>query len=117
MMGVNVFAAPTDEEARLHFTSLQQAFVALRTNRRGKLPPPVEGYADNLDPMARAILDQTLSTAVVGSADTVRAGIDAFLARTGADELMVGAQIFDHEARKRSFEILAEAFGQTAAAA
>ena len=108
MLGINVFAADTEAEARLLFSSLQQAFVAIRTNRRGKLPPPVENYVQTLDPMARALIDQSLSTAVVGDREQVRAGIAAFVERTGADELMVTAQIFEHEARKRSFEILAE---------
>jgi luciferase family oxidoreductase group 1 len=108
MLGLNVFAADTDAEAELLFSSLQQAFVAIRTNTRGKLKPPVENYAETLDPMGRATLDQMLSHAVVGAPDTVRRGIDAFLRRTGADELMVTAQIFDHTARKRSYEILAD---------
>jgi luciferase family oxidoreductase group 1 len=108
MLGLNVFAADTDEEARLLFSSLQQAFVSLRTGRPGKLPPPVAGYYEQLDPMARAMLDQALACSVVGSPETVRQGVEAFIRRTGADELMVTAQIFDHAARKRSFEILAE---------
>lgn len=109
MLGLNVFAAPTDAEAKLLFTSLQQAFVNLRTGRPGRLPPPVEGYDQTLEPMAKTMLGQALSCAVVGSPETVRQGIDAFVRRTGADELMVTAQIFDHAARVRSFEILAEA--------
>ncbi|MGX5843921.1 LLM class flavin-dependent oxidoreductase [Mesorhizobium sp. ArgA1] len=109
MLGLNVFAAPSDAEAKLLFTSLQQAFVNLRTGRPGRLPPPVEGYDQTLEPMAKSMLSQTLSCAVVGSPETVRQGIDAFVRRTGADELMVTAQIFDHAARVRSFEILAEA--------
>ena len=74
----------------------------------GPLPPPVEGYDRDLDPMAKTMLSQALSCAVVGAPDTVRQGIEAFARRTGADELMVTAQIFDHEARVRSFEILAD---------
>jgi luciferase family oxidoreductase group 1 len=109
MLGLNVFAAPTDAEAKLLFTSLQQAFVNLRAGRPGRLPPPVEGYDQTLEPMAKTMLGQALSCAVVGSPETVRQGIDAFVRRTGADELMVTAQIFDHAARVRSFEILAEA--------
>ncbi|ESX22107.1 LLM class flavin-dependent oxidoreductase [Mesorhizobium sp. M1148] len=109
MLGLNVFAAPTDGEAKLLFTSLQQAFVNLRTGRAGRLPPPVEGYDQTLEPMAKTMISQALSCAVVGSPETVRQGIDAFVRRTGADELMVTAQIFDHAARVRSFEILAEA--------
>lgn len=112
MMGLNVFAAPTDEEARYLFSSLQQAFVAMRTNQRGRLKPPVENYLETIDPMARAMLDQTFSQAVVGGPDTVRDGVARFVERTGADELMVTAQIFDHEKRKRSFEILAGVHGE-----
>ncbi len=108
MLGLNVVAAPTNTQATLLFSSLQQAFVNLRTGHPGPLPPPVEGYAEGLDPMARSILGQALSCAIVGSPETVRQGLDAFLARTGADELMVTAQVFDHAARVRSFEILAE---------
>ncbi|MGB3415137.1 MAG: LLM class flavin-dependent oxidoreductase [Mesorhizobium sp.] len=108
MLGLNVVAAPTDTQATLLFSSLQQAFVNLRTGHPGPLPPPVEGYAEGLDPMARSILGQALSCAIIGSPETVRQGLDAFLARTGADELMVTAQVFDHAARVRSFEILAE---------
>lgn len=107
MLGLNVFAAPSDAEARLLFTSLQQAFVNLRTGRPGRLPPPVDGYERDLDPMAKTMLGQALSCAVVGAPETVRQGIEAFVQRTGADELMVTAQIFDHAARVRSFEILA----------
>lgn len=110
MMGINIAAAPTDEEARFLFSSLQQAFVAIRTNQRGKLKPPVENYYETLDPAAQAMLDQTFSVAVVGGPQKVRDGVAAFIARTGADELMVTAQIFDHEKRKRSFEILAQTY-------
>ncbi len=117
MLGLSVVAAPTDAEAELLFSSLQQAFVNLRTGHPGPLPPPVEGYADGLDAMARSILGQALSCAIVGSPETVRQGIDAFLARTGADELMVTAQVFDHAARVRSFEILADVNRSLSAAA
>jgi luciferase family oxidoreductase group 1 len=117
MLGVTVCAADTDEEARFLFSSLQQAFVNLRTGRPGKLPPPVEGYDDRLEPIARAMLGQALSCAVVGSPETVRQGVADFVARTGADELMVTAQVFDHAARKRSYEILAEVHEDMAEAA
>jgi luciferase family oxidoreductase group 1 len=109
MLGLNVFAAPTDEEARYLFSSLQQAFVNLRTGRPGLLPPPVENYRPPEG--AEVMLDHALSCAVVGSPETVKAGLEAFVARTGADELMVTAQIHDHKARVRSFEITAEAAG------
>jgi luciferase family oxidoreductase group 1 len=107
MLGVNVFAADTDADARLLFSSLEQAFVNLRTGRPGKLPAPLEGYRDQLDIAAQSMLDHALACSFVGSASTVRAGLEAFIKRTGADELMVTAQIYDHAARVRSFEILA----------
>ncbi|WP_437969725.1 LLM class flavin-dependent oxidoreductase [Sorangium sp. So ce260] len=109
MLGVNVFAAETDEEARRLWTSLQQAFVNLRRGRPGPLPPPVDDFERELSPMDRAGLEQALSCSVVGSPETVRRGLDAFITRTRADELMVTSQIFDHAARVRSFEITAQA--------
>ena len=117
MLGINIVVAPTDEEARLLFTSQQQAFVNLRTGRAGKLPPPKAGYEDTLDPPIRAMLNQVLSTALVGSPETVARGLEAFVSRTGADELMVTAQIYDHAARKRSYELLMEKSWTMAAAA
>jgi luciferase family oxidoreductase group 1 len=108
MLGVNIFAADTDAEARRLYSSLQQAFVNLRRGRPGKLPAPVDDFEANLDRYARAMLAEALSCSIVGDAQTVRRGLDAFVAANGADELMVTAQIFDHSARKRSFEILAQ---------
>ena len=108
MLGLNVIAADTDDEARLLFSSLQQAFVNLRSGRPGKLPPPRADFDAGIDPMARAMLDSALSCAIVGSRETVKRSLAAFAADTGADELMVTAQIFDHAARVRSYEILAE---------
>ena len=115
MLGLNVFAAETDAEARLLFTSLQQAFVNLRTGRPGKLPPPVPGYEEAMDPMAKSMLDSALSCAIVGSRETVRNGLADFARRTGADELIVTTQMHDHAARVRSFEILAEVSADLAA--
>lgn len=107
MPGLGVFAAPTDEEARLLFTSQQQAFVNLRSGRPGRLPPPVAGYEQSLEPAARSLLAHALSAAVVGSPETVKRGMEAFIRRTGADELIVTTQIHDHAARVRSYEIVA----------
>lgn len=108
MLGFNVFAAETDEEAVLRSSSWQQAFVNLRSGRPGRLPPPVENYRQRVGPAENALLDSVLSCSAVGSRETVRAGIEAFVERTGADELMITSQVFDHEARLRSYEILAE---------
>lgn len=109
MLGFNVIGADTDEEAALLATSLQQAFVNLRSGRPGKLPPPQAGYLETLGPQERAMLAGVLSATAIGSPETVRRELRAFVARTGADELMVTAQVFDHAARLRSFEIAAEA--------
>jgi len=117
MPALSVYAAPTDEEARLLFTSQQQAFVNLRSGRPGKLPPPIADYERTLDPAARAMLAHALSAAVVGSPETVKRGIEAFARRTNADELMVTSHVFDHAARVRSFEILAEVRRELASAA
>jgi luciferase family oxidoreductase group 1 len=112
---LNVFAAETDEEARRLFTSLQQAFVNLRRGRPGKLPPPLEtleGFASELE---MAGVEHALRYSVVGSRETVRAGLEAFAELTRADELMLTSQIFDHAARLRSFEIVAAVRGAAAA--
>jgi luciferase family oxidoreductase group 1 len=107
MLGVNVFAGDTDAEARRLFTSLQQAFINLRRGRPGKLPAPVEGFMPA--PAARSTLEDALACSVVGGPETIRQGLAEFAERTGADELMVTAQIHDPAARLRSFTITAEA--------
>jgi len=112
MLGFNVFAAATDELAALHATSMQQAFIALRTGQTGQFPPPIEGFADRLAPAERHLLDQVLSCSAIGSPDRVRAQMQAFIDRTDADELMITSQIFDHAARVESYRIAAEVHGQ-----
>jgi alkanesulfonate monooxygenase SsuD/methylene tetrahydromethanopterin reductase-like flavin-dependent oxidoreductase (luciferase family) len=108
-LGVNIIAAETDAEARFLFSSLQQSFVNLRRGRPGKLPPPVADIDRTFDRYARAMLDDSLACAIVGAPDSVWSGLTDFIQRTGADELMVTANIFDHDKRRRSFEIVAEA--------
>jgi luciferase family oxidoreductase group 1 len=108
MLGFNVFAADSDDEAHLLATSMQQAFVNLRSGRPTRLQPPVEGYLENLGPAERGMLDQVLSCSAIGARDTVAAQLKAFIERTGADELMITSQIFDHAKRLRSYEITAE---------
>ncbi|MEA3012648.1 MAG: hypothetical protein QOD42_1193 [Sphingomonadales bacterium] len=108
MLGYNAFAAETDEEAALMATSLMQAFIALRQGMPGQLPPPVPGFYESLAPAQRAGLDHVLSCSAIGGPAKAHAAIQAFIARTGADELMITSQTFDHDARLRSFEIVAE---------
>ena len=111
MLAMNVFAAETDEDARFLFTSLQQAFVNLRTGRPGKLPPPVANYEQTLPPTALRMLEQSLVCSAVGSKETVRAKMADFIAKHAPDELIITGQIFDHAARIRSFELAAQAHG------
>jgi alkanesulfonate monooxygenase SsuD/methylene tetrahydromethanopterin reductase-like flavin-dependent oxidoreductase (luciferase family) len=115
MVGVNIFAADTDAEAGSHITSLQQQFVSLRRGTPGPLPPAVDNMDDYWSPVERAGVEQALAYSVVGAPDAVERGLQAFIAETDADELMLTAQIYDHTARLRSFEIAAEVRDRIAA--
>jgi luciferase family oxidoreductase group 1 len=108
MLGVNAIAADTDAHARWLGSSLQQAFVRLRSGQPGKLPPPIEGFEERLGPMERAVLDEVLACSFIGAPATIERGLRGLLARTGADELIVSAHIYDHAARVRSYELVAE---------
>ena len=108
MAGFSVFAADTEPEARLIRTSAQQAILKLRRGEPGQLPPPVEGFEKRLSPADRQILEQVQSCSVTGTPDMVRQGIEAFVSRTGADEVIIAGHIFDHDARVRSIQIVAE---------
>ena len=107
MLGLNVFAAETDAEARRLFTSVQQAFVNLRRGEPGPLPPPVDTMEGRWSAAEKAMAEHALTYAMVGSPETVRRGIGEFVDRERPDEIMATAMIFDHAARLRSFEILA----------
>ena len=109
MAAAAVFAADTDAEARRLFTSLQQSFINLRRGTPGPLPPPVETMEGRWTPIERVGLEHAFSEAIVGSTSTVKKGIEDFVGRTGIDEMMVTAAIFDHAARLRSFGIVADA--------
>jgi luciferase family oxidoreductase group 1 len=108
MLGLNVFAADTDEEARLLFTSLQQAFVNLRTGRPGQLPPPLAGYEDQLEPRIAGMLASVLRCAIVGGPAAIAEGLSSFIAAHRPDEIMVTAQIYDAAARRKSYDILSK---------
>ena len=110
ILGINVVAAETDDEARFLASSGRQAFANLRRGMPSTLPPPSVEYEKEVVPYGRLPLAEVTSIAMVGSPATVREGIDAFVAQTAADELMVVSHIFDHAARVRSYEILAQLF-------
>jgi luciferase family oxidoreductase group 1 len=107
MLGLNVVAGETDAEARFLFTSLQPAFVNLRRGRPGPLPPPIEDVDGQL--AGTTAPGSPLSKAVVGGPDTVRDGLERFVARHRPDEIIVTAQIFDQAKRIRSLEIASAA--------
>ncbi len=112
MLALNVVAADTDEEAARLFTTQQQAFVNLRRGRPGQVPPPLASGAAfdaYCQPGERAGVDAALSCAAVGSPDTVRTAVDAFVQRHRPDELILTANIFDHDARLRSFALAMDA--------
>jgi luciferase family oxidoreductase group 1 len=104
---IGVVVADTDEAARRLFTSLQLSFVNLRRGQPSGLPPPVDSMDGKWSAAEKAMVDHAFREAVVGSPQTVRDGVSAFLDRTRVDELMVTAAIHDHAARVRSFELLA----------
>jgi luciferase family oxidoreductase group 1 len=108
MVGINVIAADTDAEARRLFTSAQQAFTNMIRGTRGLLPAPIDDIETYWSPVEKAQASSMLACSFVGSPETVRRELETFLARTGADEVMVAAAIHDHSARLRSYEILAD---------
>ncbi|HXI31994.1 MAG TPA: LLM class flavin-dependent oxidoreductase [Vicinamibacterales bacterium] len=107
MAGVSVFAADTDAAARRLFTSLQMQWVNLRRGRPGPLSPPADSLDDFWSAAERAGVEHALRYAIVGAPDTIARGLEAFATDTGVDELMITAQIYDHAARLRSYEIVA----------
>jgi luciferase family oxidoreductase group 1 len=105
MLGYNVFAADTDEEARVLATSMMQSFVALRRGFPRALPPPDPDFESKMTETEQAQLAGVRACSAVGSPETVKAAISAFIAHTGADELIIASHIYDHAARVRSYEI------------
>jgi luciferase family oxidoreductase group 1 len=108
MLALNVVAADTDEEAARLFTTQQQAFVNLRRGRPGLVPPPLEsGEAMETwcTPAERAMVDRALACSVVGAPATVHEGMAAFVARHQPDELILTANVHDHQARLHSYAL------------
>jgi luciferase family oxidoreductase group 1 len=107
MVGVSIVAADSDAEARRLFTSLQQQFVALQRGRPILLQPPVDDMHERWTPQEQFGVEHTLRLAIVGGPDTVNSGLQRFIAQTQADEVIVTANIYDHAARLRSYELVA----------
>jgi len=111
MLGFNIFAASTDEEGRLLATSLMQAFASLRRGIPRKLQPPDAAIEESLSDAERAQLAQVMACSAIGAPETVKRSIENFIARTGADELILASHIYDHDARVRAYEIVADVCG------
>ena len=111
MAAMQVIVADTDEEAEYLSSSQAQAFVRLRTGNPGKLPPPVRDYRENLPAPAKAMMAHLAQAHAIGCPATVRAKVEAFIARTQADEIIVAGSTYEPEARIRSLQLTMEAIG------
>jgi luciferase family oxidoreductase group 1 len=116
MLAMNVIAADTDEEAQFLATTQFQSFLRLTRGTPGQMLPPVENMDEIWTPQEKAAVESRLGGSIIGSAATVKAGLERILTETAADELMVNAMIFDHSARLRSYEIVAEVRKESASA-
>ena len=109
MVGVNIIAADTDAEAKRLATTQQMSFTNTFSGARGLSQPPIDDIERYWTPMEKAHAMQMLARSIVGSPDTVRAGIDALVAETDANELIIVSDVYEHPARLRSFELIAAA--------
>lgn len=110
-VGVNIIAAPTDAEARRLATTQQMSFASIFRGARGLSQPPIDDIETYWSPMEKEQAMRMLARSIIGSPETVRAGIEALVDETGADELIVVSDVYDHALRLRSFEIIADAAG------
>ena len=106
MAAINVVAADGDNEARRLFTTTQQAFTNMHRGRPGQAQPPIDDIDEYWTPQEKIVAGHRLMYSFVGAPGTVRDGLDAFVERTATDELMIVANVFDHAARVRSYELL-----------
>lgn len=109
MVGVNVIAAETDAEARRLATTQQMSFTNMFRGTRGLSQPPIDDIETYWSPMEKVQAQQMLARSIIGAPETVRAGLERLVEETGADELMIVSDVYDHRARLRSFEMIAEA--------
>ena len=109
MIGVNIIAADSDDEARRLATTQQMSFTDMFRGARGVSRKPIDDIETYWSPMEKVQVNQMLARSIIGSPQTVRSGIEALIAETGADELMVVSDIYDHEARLHSFDLIAAA--------
>ena len=109
MAGFNVFAAPEQSEAEYLASSMQQAFVNLRRGTPGQLPPPKPNYLNQLATPERALIQSVMNCSAIGDAQTIAQQTRQFIEEYNVDELIISCQMHNHDARVRSYEILANA--------
>ena len=109
MVGVNIIAAGSDAEARRLATTQQMSFANIFRGARGLSQPPIDDIESYWSPIEKAQAERMLARSIVGSPETVRSGIEALIAETGADELIIVSDVYEHSARLRSFKLIAEA--------
>jgi luciferase family oxidoreductase group 1 len=117
MVGVNIIAADGDAEARRLATTQQMSFTNIFRGARGLSQPPIDDIESYWSPMEKAQAKRMLARSIIGSPETVRSGIDALVAETAADELIVVSDVYEHPARLRSFELIAAVAGAAPRAA
>ncbi|MBC3785836.1 LLM class flavin-dependent oxidoreductase [Spirosoma utsteinense] len=108
MVAVNVVAADTDAEAERLFTSVQQQFLYIRRGKARQMQPPVDNLRANWPENELAAMDPMLRCSAVGSPDTIQRGLASFIDQTQANELIISAPVFDHQARKHSLTLTAQ---------
>ncbi len=111
MVAVNIFAADTDLEAEKLATSQHQSFLNLIRGKPGKIQPPVDDMDEIWSPAEKAMVQSRLGGSIIGGPEIVRHGIENLIRTTAADEVIVNAMTFDHAARLRSYEIVADIVG------
>jgi len=116
MLGVSVVCAETDERAEWLASPGKLSFVRLRSGRPGKFPTPEEAAAHEYSPQEELLLTQRVGSQIVGSPETVLAGLRDLVERTAADELIITTAVHAHEDRVRSYELIAESIGLDPAA-
>ncbi|MEK4200164.1 LLM class flavin-dependent oxidoreductase [Cytobacillus sp. FSL K6-0265] len=108
MVGVNIIAGETDEEGQYLASSLYQTFLGMMRNKRGKMLPPIENMDEVWTPVEKQLLQQQLGSSIIGGPETVKEKLEIFLGETGANEIIVNGQIYDHDKRKASYQHVAD---------
>jgi luciferase family oxidoreductase group 1 len=110
ILAVSVICGESDEHARELASSMQLAWVRMRSGKPSPLPSPEEAMAYQYNPAERHLAESYLSMQIMGEAETVREKVEHIAEQTGADEIMVTTNVYDHHERLRSYERLAEVF-------